>query len=300
MERKRNRGDASAGRMNVLEKIAALIVKSRYIIFVLFAAAALFCILSVGKVKVNNELTSLLPPDSETRRGIVIMDEEFESYGSSKVMISGIAYDDAKNLSEKIKDIEHVSDVGFDDTPSHYKDSSALFTVSYDASNDNDGTQEAISKIASLVEPYESYTAGGSVYSKSLASEMGFVILLAAIVILAVLLFTSRSYFEIVIFAVVFVFAALLNMGTNYLVGTISTITNSVAVILQLALAIDYAIIFAHRYESESTYTSQPREALIRALSRSIVEISSSSLTTIAGLVALTLMQFRLGYDLGI
>ena len=125
-------------------------------------------------------------------------------------------------------------------------------------------------------------------------------IVLAAIVIVAVLLFTSRSYFEVVIFGIVFVFAALLNMGTNFWLGEISSITNSIAIILQLALAIDYAIIFAHRYQDEAALYENERDALIEALSKSIVEISSSSLTTISGLIALTLMQFRLGRDLGL
>ena len=117
--------------------------------------------------------------------------------------------------------------------------------------------------------------------------------------IVAILLFTSRSYFEVVIFFIVFVFAALLNMGTNFWLGEISTITNSIAIILQLALAIDYAIIFSHRYQDEALTHDSYREALVDALAKSIIEISSSSLTTVAGLVALMLMQFRLGRDLG-
>ena len=91
-----------------------------------------------------------------------------------------------------------------------------------------------------------------------------------------------------------------MNMGTNYLLGEISSITNSIAVILQLALAIDYAIIFIHRYQDEVAKNPVVKEALIEALSKAIIEISSSSLTTISGLVALTLMQFRLGYDMGV
>ena len=94
--------------------------------------------------------------------------------------------------------------------------------------------------------------------------------------------------------------AALVIVGTNFWLGEISSITNSIAVIMQLALAIDYAIIFSHRYQDETERFPTEYEALIEALSKSIVEISSSSLTTIAGLVALTLMQFRLGYDLGV
>ena len=132
------------------------------------------------------------------------------------------------------------------------------------------------------------------------ASAMLLMMTAAAVVIMAVLLFTSRSYFEVVIFLIVFSVAALLNMGTNFWLGEISSITNSIAVILQLALAIDYAIIFSHRYQDEIDRFPTEREALIEALSKSIVEISSSSLTTISGLVALMLMQFRLGYDLGL
>ena len=133
-----------------------------------------------------------------------------------------------------------------------------------------------------------------------IAGQMVGVVALAALVIVGVLLFTSRSYFEVVIFLVVFSVAALLNMGTNFWLGEISSITNSIAVIMQLALAIDYAIIFSHRYQDETERFPTEYEALIEALSKSIVEISSSSLTTIVGLVALTLMQFRLGYGLGV
>ena len=129
---------------------------------------------------------------------------------------------------------------------------------------------------------------------------MGGVLLLTVSVIIFVLLFTSRSYFEVVIFGIVFIFAAVLNMGTNYLLGTISSITNSIAVILQLALAIDYSIILIHRYQDEVIRQPTEKAALIEALSKGIIEISSSSLTTISGLLALTLMHFRLGYDLGV
>lgn len=89
-------------------------------------------------------------------------------------------------------------------------------------------------------------------------------------------------------------------MGTNYLLGEISAITNSIAIILQLALAIDYAIIFCHRYQEDREVCDTAKEALIESLAKSIIEISSSSLTTVSGLLALTLMQFRIGYDLGI
>ena len=108
---------------------------------------------------------------------------------------------------------------------------------------------------------------------------------------------TSRSYAEVPVLLMTFGAAALLNMGTNFLCGTISFISNSVTVILQLALAIDYAIILCHRFSDEHE-TLPTREACIAALSKAILEISSSSLTTISGLAALAFMHFGIGRDL--
>ena len=135
---------------------------------------------------------------------------------------------------------------------------------------------------------------------KQIAGEITQVLILALIVIAAVLLFTSKSYFEVIILFIVFAVAAVLNMGTNYWLREISSVTNSIAIILQLALAIDYAIIFCHRFQDEYDRQRNVKSALTDSLAYSIIEISSSSLTTISGLVALMLMQFRLGYDLGL
>ncbi|MBO4468229.1 MAG: MMPL family transporter [Clostridia bacterium] len=284
-----------------METLAAAIIKSRYVIFVVFAIMAFFCSFTVGKVKTNSDLTAFLPSDSETKQGLSIMEDEFDSFSSCQVMLEGISFEDAQNLSTEISKIKNVAAVQFDDTSSHYKDRSAMFSVTFDTAGSDPGVEKAINRIEKISKPYKTYISTDSTgnYSKKLSDEMGFVIAVAVLVILAVLLFTSRSYFELIIFAAVFLSAGLMNMGTNYLLGTISSITNSVAVILQLALAIDYAIIFMHRYADESSREPDKKEALIRALSKSIVEISSSSLTTIAGLAALTMMRFRLGYDLG-
>ena len=125
------------------------------------------------------------------------------------------------------------------------------------------------------------------------------ILLLAAVVIVAVLLFTSTTYAEIPVYLTTFIVAAILNKGTNYWFGTISFVTNSIAVVLQLGLAVDYAIILAHRFMEEHE-DKDAREAVIVALSKAIPEISSSSLTTISGMVAMMFMQFRIGYDMGI
>ncbi len=287
---------------NPLLSAAALIVRSRVLIFLLFAAAAVFCILSVNKVKINNDLTNYLPPESETRRGLSVMEEEFAAFGTMEVMVSNVTFERAQELAGEIKAVPKVTGVEFDDTPAHYTRASAHYSIRFGGPASDPEIKAQMDRVRGIVAPYDHYISSNIIdnYSDQLQGEMSVVILLAVIVIFAVLLLTSRSYFEVVIFAIVFVFAALLNMGTNFLLGEVSVITNTIAVIMQLALAIDYAIIFAHRYQDAAELYPDTKEALTQSLAKSIAEIASSSLTTISGLAALTLMQFRLGYDLGI
>ena len=287
---------------DIMHAVAAGIIRCRYVILLLFLAAAVYCALSVSRVKVNSDLTFFLPPTTETRRGIDVMEQEFTSYASENIMVGNVTYERASELADALRETEGVSALTFDDTPSHYTGAAALFTVLYDAPEDTPEANAARTRVHSLLSAYDTYSYSMNLkeYSDQLAQEMVGVMAIAVAVIVLILLFTSRSYFEVVIFFLVFLFAGLLNMGTNFWLGTISTITNSVAVILQLALAIDYAIIFSHRYQDETANFPTSRQALTEALAKSIVEISSSSLTTIAGLVALMLMQFRLGYDLGV
>lgn len=287
---------------NILKKISRQIVDKRVIIMIAFLAVCVYCALSISRVHVNNDITSFLPPDTDTRRGLTIMENEFTTYASANVMLANTTYERASAAAKKIETLEHVTGVTFDNSPAHFVDSAALLTISFDGTSDDENVIAAMNEIRSLTAGFDTYTSSdiGADLLGEIAQQMVGVVALAAVVIMAVLLFTSRSYFEVVIFLIVFSVAALLNMGTNFWLGEISSITNSIAVILQLALAIDYAIIFSHRYQDEIDRFPTEREALIEALSKSIVEISSSSLTTISGLVALMLMQFRLGYDLGL
>lgn len=285
-----------------MTKIARFIVDKRKAFYLIFIAAFLFCAASINKVQINNDITSYLPAQTETRRGLTIMEEEFITLGSANVMVSNVTYQTALELSEKLEGISGVSEVVFDDTQEHYKQSSALFTISFDAEETDPATIEAMNQVLEALDGYDVYasTQIGRDESVTLQQEMTVILLIAAVVIVVVLLFTSKSYMEVPVYLIVFVVAAVLNMGTNFLFGTISFITNSIAVVLQLALAIDYAIIFCHRYMEERDNGLDPREADISALSKAIVEISSSSLTTISGMVTLMLMQLRIGFDMGI
>ena len=287
---------------DMMHLIASAVVRWRFVIMLLFLAAAVYCALSISKVQVSSDLTMFLSPETETRRGVNIMDEEFIYYDSADIMVSNITYEGAKALAAEIEALDGVASVRFDNTPAHYTRAAALLSVSYAGPSSDPLVIATKDQVSKILAPYDSYSYSMIVenYFAELAQEMGGLLLIAATVIAAILLFTSRSYFEVVIFFIVFVFAALLNMGTNFWLGRISSITNSIAIIMQLALAIDYAIIFSHRYQDEVQNFPSYKEALVEALAKSIIEISASSLTTISGLVALMLMKFRLGYDLGL
>ena len=287
---------------NLMVKVSRFIVDKRKAFYLVFLAAFIFCAISIDRVHVNNDITSYLPPETETRKGLTIMDEEFTTFGSAQVMVSNVTLEKAQMLADSLGRIVGVSEVAFDGTEDHYRNSSALFSISFDGVADDPAAVAAMGQIKTLLAGYDVYYSSdvGQDTSSSLAREMSVILMIAAVVIVGVLLFTSKSYLEIPVFLIVFVVSAVLNMGTNYWFGEISFVTNSIAVVLQLALAIDYAIIFCHRYMEEKEKGVDARTADIKALSKAIVEISSSSLTTISGLVALMLMQLRIGFDMGI
>ena len=286
---------------NAMEKLATFIVDKRNLFFLLYIFALIFSAVATGWVKVENDITTYLPDSTETRQGLTVMNDNFITYGSARVMVSNVTYDTALDLQEVIEDIDGVDTVEFDATKDHFSDASALYTVSFDAEEDDERAKTAMQDIRDALADYDTYvdTQVGVDTSADLQAEMSVIIVIAAIIIVVVLTLTSRSYAEVPVLIMTFGTAALLNMGTNFLCGTISFISNSVTVILQLALAIDYAIILCHRFSDEHE-TLGTREACIAALSKAIPEISSSSLTTISGLAALGFMHFGIGRDLAV
>ncbi len=286
---------------NAMEKLATFIVDKRNLFFLLYIFALIFSAVATGWVKVENDITTYLPDSTETRQGLTVMNDNFITYGSARVMVSNVTYDTALDLQEVIEDIDGVDTVEFDATKDHFSDASALYSVSFDAEEDDERAKTAMQDIRDALADYDTYvdTQVGVDTSADLQAEMSVIIVIAAIIIVVVLTLTSRSYAEVPVLIMTFGTAALLNMGTNFLCGTISFISNSVTVILQLALAIDYAIILCHRFSDEHE-TLDTREACIAALSKAIPEISSSSLTTISGLAALGFMHFGIGRDLAV
>lgn len=281
--------------------LATWIVDKRNLIFFFYAAALIFCLYSRSLVQVCDDLTAYLPADSETRQGLTLMDEEFTTFGTARVMVSNTTYPIAQSLAEELRLIPGVSSVTFDDTEDHFQGTDALFDVTFQGEAEDDVSLQAMDQIKQALSEYDTYISSEVGYdmSATLSQEMVVILCIAAVIIVLVLLLTSRSYAEIPILLLTFSAAALLNMGTNYWLGEISFVSNSVTVVLQLALAIDYAIIMIHRFTEEREHTDV-RGAAIQALSKAIPEISASSLTTISGLAAMMFMQFRIGADMGI
>jgi len=246
-----------------IQHLAAFIVDKRKVFYLLFIGLCIFCVFSSGWVSVNDDLTSYLPEETETRRGLTAMDAEFVTFGDSRALVDNVSAAQAEVLAERLESLEGVKSVEFDGSADHYQNGAALFSITYDGAADEDVSLQALAQVKETLAGYDLYVTGstGADDSANLDAEMQVVMVIAVVIILLVLLFTSHTYMEIPVLLMTFGMAALLNKGTNFIFGEISFVSNSVAVVLQLALAIDYAIILCHRY-TEERERMEAREAV--------------------------------------
>ena len=282
-----------------IEKLAVFIVDKRNLFFLLYIFAFIFCLFSMNWVQVENDVTMYLPEDTETRQGLVAMNENFAAFGTAQIMVSNITYETAEQIFDIISDVEGVDMVTFDGTADHYTSASALYDVNFSGGNFDQISLDALSEIEEKLSIYDLsvYTMVGYDENALLREEMITILVVSSFIIVVILALTSRAYMEVPVLIITFGAAALLNMGSNFLLGKISFISDSIAVVLQLTLAIDYAIILCHRFSDEHE-TKDARESAIIALSKAIPEIGGSSLTTISGLAALAFMKFGIGLDM--
>lgn len=282
---------------SILIKLGDLIVKYRYFLLVIFIGLTIFCLVNINNVSINDSIVSYLPDDTETKYGLEVMEDEFGSLTSIDLMVEDITSDEANSLYNELLDVSNVEAVLFDNSESSYKNNNALYTIELKDLSDEQ-IDEAKINIESVVKNKEY-----SIYSDAFEEPtegIDKILLIACIVIVIVLLLTSKTYFEPVIAFIIFGISIILNMGSNFLFGEISYITKSIAVILQIALSIDYIIIFMNQYMKEIYDTSDKVLALKKTVSKSIPEIFASSLTTISGLLALVFMQLKIGGDIGL
>ena len=286
---------------NVMTRVATFIVDKRNLIFLLVGIAIAFSVFSRNWVTVENDLTAYLPAGSSTKEGLDVMEKQFITYGSAKIMVANVSYEEAEALFDAIRETEGVQSVNFDDTTEHYNKASALFSITFDYEETDDQCLDALDRVRQLLEPYDTYvsTTLGDTSAELIQKEVNMITAFVAVIVVVVLTFTSQTYAEVPIIGLTFIVAAIMNTGTNFLMGTISFVSNSVTTILQLALSLDYAVIYCNRFKEEHE-THELRDAVIISLSKAIPEVGASSLTTIGGLIAMMFMQFKLGPDMAV
>ena len=290
-----------------LYNFSSFVVKARWAFIALFLVAVIVCAVFIPSIDVKYDLSSYMPEDSNTNIALQLLKEQFDDKGMAYVMVKGIDEREATEISAQLAGIDGVNMVNFiPDSNYNTESKAALYTVILDDYDSTEGAFTAIENIINTLNESgrENYLTGQSAYSYYTRLEtedsmlkIGIVIVVA---ILLILLFTSRTYFELVPMLAVFGVSVLLNMGTNAIFPGISYISNLITIVLQLALSLDYSIILLHRFMEERQKYCDVKQALSVALSKGIVEILSSSLTTIAGLLSLALMSLPIGVEIGL
>lgn len=284
-----------------MKKFTDFIINKRHTILVLFIILSIISVILSKKVNINYEISKYLPSTSETRIGMDIMERDFKEIKSSSlnVMFEELQEDKKTEVYNELTQIKGVDSVDYDNTENYNKDNYTLYVINVDDTED--------SKIASDVykEIKEHYNKEYKIYTSGAISERNNPVLPTWIVVLAVgcailiLIIMCESYVEPFLFLTSILIAVLLNNGTNIIFGTVSNITSSISAILQMALSMDYSIMLMNRYAQEKQKEKDKIKAMKNALYNAFKSISSSSITTIVGLLALVFMSFTIGRDLG-
>ena len=277
-----------------MKKISDFIVEKRYFVLVIMLILMVISLFMSSKVKINYDMTNYLPSDSETRIGLDIMDKEFDDANSStlNIKVIDINEDEALDSYNYLKDIDNVS-VTYD---AH--DNEALYYITLD----NKAESKEAAKLYDLVKDHfknKIEITAGTISDHNSSVLPFYVIVIAVVSALIILIIMCESYIEPFLFLISILIAVALNAGTNIIFDSVSNITNSISAILQMALSMDYSIMLMNRYRQERSKEKDKVKAMKEALFNAFKAISSSSITTIVGLIALVFMTFTIGRDLG-
>ncbi len=304
-----------------MKKLANFIVYKRRIISTLFTIVVILCTLLFPFVGINYDMTEYLKDDMPSKVAIDITEQEFGMQGMARLMINGISITQGKDIKNRIEQVEGVdlvlwldSDVSDlyaptsfidqDDIADYYQDGSILFDITFVEDDSSQLTHAALDEIKKIAGE-NSYLGGSSVENKGVKStlmkEVAIAMCIAVPIVFLILMITTTSYLEPVLFLVITGLGILINLGSNIIFGKISFFTFSVAAILQLAISMDYSIFLLHSFTHEKEAGEEDEEvAMAHAIEKSVISILSSGLTTIVGFVALALMQFEIGKDMGL
>ena len=298
-----------------MERYTQFLLKHKKLIIGVFVLAAVLCAVLSGLVGVNYNFADYLPDDAASTRALEVMDEEYsQSVPNMRVLVYEVSIPQALAYKEKIADVDGVEEVNWlDDAVDIYEplelaeqktvedwyiDGNALFSVTVDEKK-QDSVIPAVREIIGE-ENCMSGTAVTSVLAPVNTSvEVQQIMFLAVPIIFLILILTTNSWFEPVLFMITIGVAILINRGTNLMFGTVSFVTNAAGSVLQLAVSMDYSIFLLHRFSENREEGLPVEKAMIEAVKQSVGSILSSGLTTVTGFLALVLMRFKIGPDMG-
>ncbi|MBQ8292737.1 MAG: MMPL family transporter [Bacilli bacterium] len=287
--------------MNKKQKLISLISIG------IFLLITVICASFVPKVGINYSISDYLDENTDTKIALQIIEDEFGMTTDIKVMIKDIEVKDVKTIVEKIEKVDKVLTVTFkENDPNYYKDNTALISAMIDSDDYSEVTRNTVSEIKGILSEYwdgEIYYGGTSIdkitMRETITSEMVVILGVALGLVVLILLLMATSWMEPVVLLLAAGIAIVINLGTNVILGEISYITNSVTAILQLALSIDYSIVLLHTYRDKKQEIENSCEAMKETIKSVIRPVSASAMTTLAGLLALLFMSFKIGFDIG-
>ena len=299
-----------------MRKFYSIVVRKRKTVICFFLILSIISFFMKNMVSVDYDINDYLPDDSPSTVAINVLEQEFEGgIPNARVMVSDVTIPQALDYKEKLEAIDGVSAVTWLDdsvditTPfdnldgkvveTYYKDNVALFTVTIE----EDKRIEAVAEIEDLVGE-DNAIAGSAVATAdattNTVSEIQTITVIAVLFVLLVLLVTTNYWLEPLVILIGLGVAIIINDGTNLMFGEISFVTNAAGSVLQLAVSLDYSVFLIHRFEECRLENSDSQSAMIDALCKSTSSILSSGLTTVIGFLALVLMRFKIGPDLGL
>lgn len=285
-----------------MKKIANFIVEKYKFIIVAFVFFTIIAAICSTQVTINTDLTKYLPDDSDMKIGMELMEEEFGETTSDstaiRIMFTDLPESEKQDMVDTLEEIFHIDSVTYDlESEDYNKDNYTKYDLTVSGAY---GSEEESAVEADLETEFQDYTMTYVVDDTAANSIPKTVLFLALGILVVILLIMSESWFEPVLFIVTIMMAIVMNLGTNLLLGTVSNTTSSLGPILQLVLSMDYSIILMNRYHQELEVTDNRKDAMKTAWMHAFNSISSSSLTTVVGLLALVFMSFKLGRDVGI
>ena len=305
-----------------MKKFGKVVVKLRIPILVLSFLLLIPSVLGYFNTRVNYDILYYLPSDIDTMQGQDILLDDFGKGAYAMVVVDGMNKSNVSKLVKKVEGVDHVASVisysGIvgDDVPSEIlpdkfrsyfenEDSGAtLFAIFFDDTTSSDDTMKAIQEVRDVTDN-QCYIAGMSAVvtdTKTMAEkETPFYVLVAVVLVCIVLAIFMDSFLVPVFFMLSIGMAIVYNLGSNYFLGEVSYITKALAAVLQLGVTLDYSIFLWHSYkEAKEETPDDHHEAMVVAIGNTLTSVVGSSITTVAGFIALCFMSFTLGLDLGV